>query len=280
MNRGSHCLSHDESRTTEGVAIRQTGGVSLKAKCFVGGTEFLGVIDTAAEVTVMSWGAFRKLNSAPDPVRKLTLRGAGVGQKFEAVEVGPVKIELGDKSLNHSVYVGNINDDLLIGIDVLKAFNATIDMGMGTVECRQLGKSESKKKKKNNKAAVARLKKPIVVPPVTEVAMPIEIDWNGEGEFMEFLPNRKLGVTVPRAVHRVGMYPMVNLINLADNEIILPRGTKIGKFHPLGSGEVLESDNWEKHVRVIGAEGEHHRWKIFFSFWELKFPLKNFLQDI
>ena len=90
--------------------------------------KILVVLDTAAEVTVLSDRLLKELHSQPAMIRKVTLKSAGRGLKMEGRVVGPINIKIGKNLYNEEIYVAPIEDDMLLGLKFLRKIGASSHM--------------------------------------------------------------------------------------------------------------------------------------------------------
>lgn len=92
------------------------------------------VVDTAAEVILISEEVYRSLKSAPPILREVIMNTAGKGMQMNGYVVGPVNLELGSKLIQSNMYVAPIQDDMLLCFDLLKAH--CIDLQMSERQLR------------------------------------------------------------------------------------------------------------------------------------------------
>ena len=77
------------------------------------------VVDTAAEVTIISDSIFRELQPKPPYLMKVILHTTGRDLRMDGFVVGPVALKLGKNTFPEAVYVAPIQDDMLLGLDIL-----------------------------------------------------------------------------------------------------------------------------------------------------------------
>ncbi|GFO34313.1 hypothetical protein PoB_006081800 [Plakobranchus ocellatus] len=91
-------------------------------------------IALGAEITVISEEVYRRF------IPKLRLSGkrrvqmAGKGQASWANLVGPISVKVGPLSTQETIYVAQINDDMLLGVEYLDKYNAVIDFEDHTLQ--------------------------------------------------------------------------------------------------------------------------------------------------
>ncbi|KAH3801425.1 hypothetical protein DPMN_155075 [Dreissena polymorpha] len=78
------------------------------------------VVDTAAEVTLVSDRVIAQLSAKVPVLEQVLMKTAGRGLQMNGSIVGPVTIQLGDMVFKERVYVAPIEDYMLLGLDFLK----------------------------------------------------------------------------------------------------------------------------------------------------------------
>ncbi|GFO20506.1 DNA damage-inducible protein 1 [Plakobranchus ocellatus] len=88
----------------------------------VGNLSVDAIVDTAAEITVISEEVYRLSG------KRRVVQKAGKGQASWANLVGPISVKV------ETIYVAQINDDMLLGVDYLDKYNAVIDFEDHTLQ--------------------------------------------------------------------------------------------------------------------------------------------------
>ena len=90
----------------------------------------LAVLDTGSQCTILSDRRFEKLQNKPPKIKDVKLHTAGRQLNFPGFIVGPAIVELGtfQVELDH-LYVAPIEDDMLLGLDFMRANKVQIDNG-------------------------------------------------------------------------------------------------------------------------------------------------------
>ena len=96
------------------------------------GNMITGIVDTAAEVTVISkeFADHYKIEYTPCAHG---LRGAGQGNRVQAWVAKGVSLTIGNRTIQWDVFVTTLRDSLLIGIDLLRHLKANINLRDDTV---------------------------------------------------------------------------------------------------------------------------------------------------
>ena len=93
----------------------------------VNGQSVQATIDTGATVTILSRRFYQKLGGVDDQgAFSVKLGNAKAGQNMDAKGGVLVKMRIGNCTLDWSVYAAPIRDDVLLGLDFLRAGDVTI----------------------------------------------------------------------------------------------------------------------------------------------------------
>ena len=96
------------------------------------GKMFNAVIDTGAQVSILSRRMFQQLNFHQDITSKpVMLTGLNGDQKLRAELLKGLDFQLGRVKFKHDFYVCDISDDLLLGLDFIVKHQITVDMQIG-----------------------------------------------------------------------------------------------------------------------------------------------------
>lgn len=100
----------------------------LRLDVCVENIQLIAALDTGAEVTIISDKIYESLKHKPPTKRESIIDAAGRGMKMRTVVVGPVKLKLGSKFYETEVYVASISDDMLLGLNFMVAYGASVDL--------------------------------------------------------------------------------------------------------------------------------------------------------
>lgn len=89
------------------------------------------VVDSAAEVTIISDKIYESLTTPPKKLYDVQLDTAGRQLSMTGFVAGPMKIGIGGSHYDGPVYVAPIEQDMLFGVGIMKTDKAVTDMGEG-----------------------------------------------------------------------------------------------------------------------------------------------------
>ena len=95
----------------------------------VDGVAIEAVLDSAAEVTIISDRINESLATPPKKLYDVRLDTAGRQLSMNGFVAGPVLLEIGRSTYVGPVYVAPIEQDMLFVIDIMRKGSAVIDMG-------------------------------------------------------------------------------------------------------------------------------------------------------
>ena len=123
-----------DTEENEVVICQLRSSSMLKVAVSLNNVPLQAVVDTAAEVTIISDRVLQMLEPAPQEIRDVVLSTAGRDMKMKGVVVGPVHIKLGEKVFTENIYTAPISDDMLLGLDFLCRHSTAINIGEKQLE--------------------------------------------------------------------------------------------------------------------------------------------------
>ena len=114
---GNHDLLED-------ITIRRAG-VVFTIPIKVENKPIQAVLDTGAEVTIISDKVFPSIKPSPKVIKEVILRPAGRDMVMQGKTVGPVKILIGNTTYEDNIYVAPIEDKMLLGLNFLRRVGAS-----------------------------------------------------------------------------------------------------------------------------------------------------------
>ncbi len=102
---------------------------TLKVSTRINGTiDLEAVVDTAAQVTILSDKIYAKLRPQPRVKKKIVLQTAGRQLKITGHVVGPLTLKLGEREYVDDVIVAAISDHMLLGLDFMRKYGVSIKL--------------------------------------------------------------------------------------------------------------------------------------------------------
>ncbi|CAG2216570.1 unnamed protein product [Mytilus edulis] len=235
--------------TSVDVVIDRVRAVTLRVPIVIEGDYLNAVIDTGAEVTVMSQEKFLKIpeNRRPQIYKaERNLVVAEAGKKMQTLGMADVSCQIGPLDCIWPVYIAPIGDELLLGCDIIDEHDITINNKRGLeikgqwINCDVTRRSD--------KVARVVLKEAVTIPANSEVILP------GLSINSEILDSRYCSVDpvfederqiiVARSL--VDPYKEtipVRIVNVEKYPIRIRKNYLLGELHPVEQFEVFIDNN-------------------------------------
>ena len=212
----------------------------IRVKTSVNGRNVDAVIDTAADVTVISGSLYNSMKNRPKLTGRVNLRAEAEGQIFRASVTEAVCIQIGSAQIFSVLFVAPIQDNMLLGIDLLRKFQATIDLKKGIF----MVKGEKILLAQHypvSKGFDVKLDRKIKCPPLstTTVRIPVCVDFHNA--ILDFEPNNTLPIFIPAAIFEQTVEVPIHLTNSSRNSISLCKGTSLGYLSTLDPDSIENS---------------------------------------
>ncbi len=192
------------------------------------------VVDTAAEVTLMSDKVYKKLANPGSVIKHVTLNTAGREMKMNGFVVGPMHISIGNQTFEENIHVAPIQNDMLLGLDFLRRHQALINIPESYIQiggeniAMVCGKSDT------TGASVSRVVvcKTMICPPNSLTKVPCSVnDFVGTPAFL--VESCKDNLLIPDTVFADTSQPVVNVLNLSDHHITVHKDDCVAHAQPV-----------------------------------------------
>ena len=220
-----NCVTEEEEDGTVTV-LKLSNGVMFRVPVEVQGMQLQAVVDTAAQVTLVSEEFYKSLDPAP-PIRKeVVMNTAGKGMQMNGYIAGPFQVVLGTHLFTVEIYVAPIEEDMLLGLDFLEANGVSLHLKekelqiAGDVIPMSLGTGSPLV---NEKEAGVFLAKGCKVPPNSVMRVGAQLSESMAGEYI-VKATTKGELLIPRTLHNGGDNPVLCLINISDHYIEVEKG--------------------------------------------------------
>ena len=124
----NHSIDEGNDTTVKPVLQigKKTGGRSISVPVKINDVEAEAIVDTGADVSVLSRKYARHLQIELDNKHTTHLMNAEDGKEMEAVCDVKVKLLIGNSTIDWSMYICPTRENVLIGIDLLEALDAVV----------------------------------------------------------------------------------------------------------------------------------------------------------
>ena len=242
---------------------------AYRIQCQVGGNSVEAVVDSGADITILSETVANELSFMPPVVANLTVSTAGEGKQFSARKVGPVEIKFGEYIISTYIFIGAIGDSMLLGLDILDKMAAKIDLSAKTLsweggsvplftdrermpqvaQCQADGSCACKKDElvdsnshgdrgKQTSAEILLCRR-LTIPPRSQVVARVTLNERPRSEFMWFQPHSHMKVCVANSVHKNSKTTSLNFINPGSTFITLKKHMPLGVMHSLNRDDIV-----------------------------------------
>jgi hypothetical protein len=211
------------------ITIKQLGVTSMfRVELQVNKTKVMAVVDTETEVTTISDKLYESLPSKPKSKRHTMMHGAGRDMKMKTFIIVPVNIGIGSRIYPSDIYVVPIDDDMLLGLDVLYKYIVILDCSKNKFVINGENLPMDYGKAKN----VPEMSK-VTVPGKTVIPLNSVIHINGkmssqiENYFIE--PDSDIPVMIPMHMYANQPNPRLCLVNASDRYYTIRKDTVVGE---------------------------------------------------
>ena len=211
---------------------------AVRVQLYLNGMGIEATVATAADVNIVAEHFLKKLETPPATINKLVMYTAWKEQTLQASRVGPVTFKVGRHSSLETIYAAPIQDEMLLGLDYLKKYKATVDLDQEKLE-HVHGEQFSLVSEQSNPPRISKvwLLHPTIIASYTAVNVQCRVDGEAKGDIMVEGMGDKLTV-MPTVLISGGGPPIVCLINLSDSELSAPSTSPIGEAQQV---DILDS---------------------------------------
>jgi transposase InsO family protein len=210
------------------------------------------VVDTAAQVSIISDRVFQRMKKAPPKLRDVSLLTAGRKMTMRSCVVGPVRIKIGDQKLDVQLYVAPIEQDMLLGQDILYIHgSAIVNMRENTLTFgdQVLELSVGLDRPSSHVSRVTVVKRRLI-PPNSVTRIKCKLKGNVSTYMIE--PVQGLKVLVPRTLHANDSQPVVCVVNPSNKYHLLKKGSQVAKAVPVE--EVVKEELQEEGCVCVNTD--------------------------
>ena len=208
------------------------------------------VLDSAAEVTIISDRVYASLKAPPEKLYDVRLDTAGRQMSMRGFVAGPVKLKIGRSYYDGPLYVAPIEQDMLFGVDIMRKGAAAIDMGKNVFRFKgqEIRMNTDVKEGSNPVCARVAVAKRVVIPPNSVAQVPCKMDRSMSDYVIE--PTQTEKALAPRVVRSAGTEPVVCILNCSDRYKLLQKGKEVAIASPVDEYIPEKDDNTDGDVEV------------------------------
>lgn len=197
----------------------------------INGHKLMGLIDSAAQVSVINNSLLKQLGPSVKLKEHVRLSGAGKESEMEARITSEVPVEIGKSKLKWKFVAADINDDIILGIDFLEYNHAVIDLSSFSVSLNSENIPATclcTETVNNIKIYRIELKKKVVVPPYSIKLAETNISTVPDNNIIVQPRQHLKGLLSPNILIPEGEQVKVVLRNNTNQYITLKEGHKYG----------------------------------------------------
>ena len=225
---------------------------SLVVEVKVSGIPIEAVVDSGAHITVLQRGWVEHWAPHLQSDEVVNLNSAAAGGVIPATLSKEVDITLNGVSITMSIYVADINDDCILGLDWMRAARVRLDFEHGILEFKDQRIVARYKRGRAGKTplAAARIVSNTLLRPNSESMVWVSTPISSDGLWMFQECCQEEGILIPNSVHSEKIKHRVTIVNCSDHHIRLKAGNLMGTLQPVISLEVSENHEEEKSASV------------------------------
>ena len=225
---------------------------SLVVEVKVSGIPIEAVVDSGAHITVLQRGWVEHWAPHLQSDEVVNLNSAAAGGVIPATLSKEVDITLNGVSITMSIYVADINDDCILGLDWMRAARVRLDFEHGILEFKDQRIVARYKRGRAGKTplAAARIVSNTLLRPNSESMVWVSTPISSDGLWMFQECCQEEGILIPNSVHSEKIKHRVTIVNCSDHHIRLKAGNLMGTLQPVILLEVSENHEEEKSASV------------------------------
>ena len=221
------CLKLREVRFRNGSSNSGTLFIPINLR----GVRTDAVVDSAAQVTVVSRELWEHICETPPSVGQVVLCGADNASKMKADIVDGVSLQVGGHTYPWRIYVASISDKIILGMDFLRATHCLVDLEHDclTIDKEVIpGMFQRQSKGSSSHVSQVKVSRRVIIPPNTTAAVSVSLANPEDGRFI-IQPQHSFGLMVPHSlVCGKGNSPIM-VCNFSSKFITLKKGHLFGE---------------------------------------------------
>ena len=238
----------EHSLTEQIIVCRLHSCSAFTVTCIVQATPVTAIVDSAAEVTIISDKVYYKLKPKSPVKKHAILHTAGRDMSMKGFTVEPVNVKLGSLTFEEYLYVAPIQDQMLLGIDIIQERKINIETSKSRLDIK-MAKMPMQRDTNKQRPRISRVyvRETADIPPNSVKLVKCSLEKNLKDFLVEPTGNRDL--LVPRTAHKGMTEPLICVINTSNTHRRLKKKKQIGEAQEFEV--VLDSVLDDPHINEI-----------------------------
>ena len=217
------------------------------------------VVDSGAQVSVLSKGFYDSLSDKPPIAEKIRLKGASASGVMIASRIDDVCVGLCGVRNKQSMYVADINDKCILGLDYLKTNKAVIDLDKGVLTLGDMRITGKYKYPYGNSVPLyrVRLTSKTHLWPNSVSRTLVKVETNGDGPVMVQARNGNERYLMPNTILTLGGSGSDYLMNDSDEHVHMTAGTEVGVAQDVLVEENITDNSSHRSLRSEDIDGKN-----------------------
>ena len=196
----------------------------------VNGVPVIATVDTAADITMISHQVFERMRPKPEVREAMDIRMAGEGSLMRAKRLSDVHISVDGMVFHHPVYVGPLQDDMLLGVDFIRGAVSEISVRSGTMTIgdRPIPMFTVNRLASVDVVALRRVTIQAGEAGIVECILPTEMP----SFIAEPVGNLPDGAAIARSFNKLGKAAKLCVLNLRDQSLTFNEGEVLATATP------------------------------------------------
>ena len=236
----------------ENVVFSVSHSSMLRLELMVQEREISAVVDTAAEVTIISEKIFESFEEKPPILKRVTLNTAAKDATMSGFICGPVRINIANETFTEQVYVAPLQDDMLLGLDFMRKHGILINIPEEFVIVRDR-KVPLAFSNIGEKVANVTVCKTTIIPPNTCVKVPCHVSEAMKSFMVEAADDSDL--VIPPVACSCSQDVNIFVMNVHNHHIKLAKDKEIGQAMEVSEVPPIPTD-MSAHFQINQVMGQ------------------------
>ena len=237
--------------------------LSAYVPCKVNGFETTALLDTGAEISLMSFDMYEKLPNKPSLTDKYKLVGVSKEMDLDGWLIHDVPVILGNQPcVSWKFVVASIKDPIIVGLDFLGHFGAILNFDNYTLTLNKHKQELSHCRTEDGnefRSYKIKLDKKLVIPPLSVMRVTVPVHMPFDVDMVITSSGHNKGALLPNTLIRTSDYVPMQFVNDTEKPISLRAGHLVGYAVPCDAilSEIHVTQVQRVHAETIIELSEH-----------------------